>query len=64
MSDEGTGLARVEVEAKPHCHEQGEQLTCHKVNLHRGTSENDVSEENIRERDGYKTQGCQPGTLP
>lgn len=37
MSDKGTGLTGVEVEPKPHSHQQGKQLTCHKVNLHRGT---------------------------
>lgn len=36
MSDERTGLAGVEVDPKPHSHQQGEQLTRHKVNLHRG----------------------------
>lgn len=42
MSDERTGLAGVEVEPKPHSHQQGEQLTRHKVNLHRGTYKNNV----------------------
>ena len=37
MSDERTGLTGVEVDPKPHGHQQGEQLTCHEVNLHRGT---------------------------
>lgn len=34
MSDERTGFAGVEVDPKPHGHQQREQLTCHKVNLH------------------------------
>lgn len=33
MSDERTGLTGVEVDPKPHSHEQGEQLAGHKVNL-------------------------------
>lgn len=37
MSDEGTGLTGVEVEPEPHSHQQGKKLTCHKVNLHKGT---------------------------
>ena len=37
MSDKGTGLAGVEVEPKPHSHQQGKQLTCHKVHLSRDT---------------------------
>lgn len=35
MSDEGTGLAGMEVDPEPDGHQQGEQLTCHKVNLNR-----------------------------
>lgn len=38
MSDEGTGLTGVEVEPEPHGHQQGEQLTCHEVYLHRHTT--------------------------
>ena len=37
MSDERTGLTGVEVEPKPQSHQQGKELTCHKVNLHRDT---------------------------
>lgn len=43
MSDKRTGLTRVEVEPKPHSHQQGEQLTCHKVNLHGETRRNNVT---------------------
>ena len=39
MSNEGTGLTGVEVDPKPHSHQQGEQLTGHKVNLHRGDTQ-------------------------
>lgn len=35
VSDEGTGLSGVEVDPKPHGHQQGEQLTRHEVDLHR-----------------------------
>lgn len=35
VPDKGTGLAGVEVDPKPHGHHQGEQLTRHKVNLHK-----------------------------
>lgn len=35
MPDEGTGFSGVEVNSKPHGHQQGKQLTCYKVNLHR-----------------------------
>lgn len=35
MSDERTGLTGVEVDPKPHGHQQGEHLTRNKVNLHR-----------------------------
>lgn len=38
VSDEGTGLAGVEVDPKPHSHQEGKQLTRHKVNLRRGTN--------------------------
>lgn len=44
MSNERTGLTGVEVEPKPHSHQQGEQLTCHKVNLHRGTHKHSVTD--------------------
>lgn len=37
VSDEGTGLAGVEVDPKPHSHQEGKQLTRHEVNLRRGT---------------------------
>ena len=33
MPDEGTGLAGMEVDPEPDGHQQGKQLTCHKVNL-------------------------------
>lgn len=36
MSNKGTGLTGVEVDPEPHSHQQGKQLTSHKVNLHRG----------------------------
>lgn len=44
MSDERTGLTGVEVDPKPHSHQQGKQLTCHKVNLHRGTHQYTVTD--------------------
>ena len=45
MSDERTGLTGVEVDPKPHSHQQGEQLTRHKVYLHtKGTHTKVMSE--------------------
>lgn len=35
VSDEGTGLAGMEVDPEPDGHQQGEQLTRHKVDLSR-----------------------------
>lgn len=43
MSDKGTGLTGVEVDPEPHSQQQGKHLTCHKVNLHRGTRKNTVT---------------------
>lgn len=43
VSDEGAGLAGVEVDPKPHSHQEGKQLTRHKVHLRRGTCGCDVT---------------------
>lgn len=47
VSDERAGLTGVEVDPKPHGHEQGEQLAGHKVNLQRGKQKDQTGLENV-----------------